>query len=237
MTFNFNEHVKQAQVKPYEKYLRDDSVEGEADDKQPVVEKMLPDREGDKVEVAERMISEVREDVTDDTETQERRLDTAESQYDKKHRDDSASISVPPLAVVVEKLRQERMADWKTDKQPNWTLEFDDKKQLGDLPRFPKSPGQHTEIALENDPRRFESGGDLRKQEKAEPKPLSGDFTTADVDRVTERIKIGKSRDFDAAIAAVLCEAEDQRRELTEEERQAIVQLKIARTEAMVKEG
>ncbi len=67
-----------------------------------------------------------------------------------------------------------------------------------------------------------------------EIKPLVGNITTADVDRLARTVKTGKTIDFDTAIVAILREAELEKRELTTVEQKTISDLKISRTKAVL---
>jgi len=156
-------------------------------------------------------------------------------------RNDVSQLKVPPMAALNEKLRRERLKDFNTDKDPHWSQTFNEGKQHGALPDWPVNKGQHHEVVLQNDPRRFEgvdqlpvdpTAGSVPK--KQEPKPLVGDITTADINRVVMSIKQGDTIDYDAAIAAVLGPSEDEKRELTPQEKRAIGELKAARTKAMI---
>ena len=145
------------------------------------------------------------------------------------------------MAALNEKLRRDRLKDFKTDKDPHWSQTFDETKQHGALPDWAPNKGQHHEVVLQNDPRRFEGVDQLpvdptaaSTPSKKEPTALVGDITTADIDRVVVSIKEGNSIDYDAAIAAVLAPSEEETRDLTPQEKRAISELKTARTHAMM---
>ena len=163
-----------------------------------------------------------------------------------QHRSEAGQLSVPPINALVEKLRQNRMDEWKTKKDSHWSLEFDDKKQQGALPRLSKNAPQHDKIVLNNDPRRFEgtsnlptsttqSENDAGHGKKPDITPLVGEITRADIHNVADKIKKGASVSYDAAMVAILKEADNEARELTEAEKEAVSGLKIARTKAMLK--
>ncbi len=80
-----------------------------------------------------------------------------------------------------------------------------------------------------------QSENDSNHGKKPDIVPLVGNITTADIDRVAEKVKTGASVEFDAAIVAILRDAERDHRELTSVERNAVSDLKIARTKAMLK--
>ena len=126
-------------------------------------------------------------------------------------------------------MKHERMSKLEDTKKSHWSQTFDEKKQQGQLPKFPGNAPQHDKIVLNDDPRRFNSD-----QEKPTVKPLVGNITTADIDRVAERVKTGDSVDYDTAIVAIIRDAEEEKRELTSIERNAVAKLKIARTKAML---
>ncbi|KKL57657.1 hypothetical protein LCGC14_2233210, partial [marine sediment metagenome] len=138
-----------------------------------------------------------------------------------------------------------RLSDyWKENKEAHWSQTTDEKKQQGDLPKFPKNAPLHDKIVLNNDPRRFEgensmpihadqSKNDALHGKKQTIKPLVGNITTADIHRIADKIKTGSSVDYDTAMVAIIREAEKEKRELTAVEQNAVARLKIARTKAV----
>ena len=80
---------------------------------------------------------------------------------------------------------------------------------------------QHDHIVLQNDPKRFTS-------EKT--KPIIGNITKADVNKLVSAIKTGETLEYEAAMIAILKEADAEKRELTAVERKAIADIKKART-------
>jgi hypothetical protein len=50
------------------------------------------------------------------------------------------------------------------------------------------------------------------------------------MDRTVAATKTGQTSDFDSAIVAILKQADEEKRELSLEEQQAVVSLKVART-------
>lgn len=242
--FNLKNH-KEAQVSPTEKYLRQENVGPEADDGQAIWEKELPHREGDKETITEDQFGSKHKIADgDDAKVIEKVLEEAKGYV--THRSDQAETSVMPNAALVEKMRQNRVAeDYEVDKESHWSQTYNEKKQQGKLPRFPKNAPQHDKIVLNNDPRRFETAKNLPVHEHQPEndadrnksntiKPLTGGVTTADVDRVASNVKTGKSVDFDTAIVAILREADKESRELTPVEQKTISELKIARTKSMM---
>ncbi len=233
---------KKAQIKTRETALREHKPDPSADDNQAIWEKELPHREGDKYTITEEQFDETAK--VDDAPIIEKVLSEAESYV--QHRSEAGQLSVPPINALVEKLRQNRMDEWKTKKDSHWSLEFDDKKQQGALPRLSKNAPQHDKIVLNNDPRRFEgtsnlptsttqSENDAGHGKKPDITPLVGEITRADIHNVADRIKKGASVSYDAAMVAILKEADNEARELTEAEKEAVSGLKIARTKAMLK--
>ncbi len=233
---------KQAQIKTHEKMLREHKVDPSSNNNQSIGEKELPHREGDKYTVTEDQF-----DITagvDDAPIIEKVLSEAKSYV--QHRSEAGQLSVPPINVLVEKLQQNRMKEWETQKESHWSLEFDDKKQQGALPRLSKNVSQHDKIVLNNDPKRFDnasalptsttqSENDAHHGEKPDITPLIGEITRADIHNVADKIKKGASIEYDAAMVAILRESDKESRELTEVEKEAISNLKIARTKAMLK--
>lgn len=234
---------KKAQ-KNHEKMLRDHTVDPKANDSQTIVEKELKHRQGTTDTTIEDQFTSAK---ATDVSIIEKILNERNSYI--VHRSDAADTSVPPMSALVEFNRQERLEDWDTNKKPHWS-QSSEKKQQGSLPKWPKNPAQHDKIVLNNDPRRFESKGHLptqsgsqhgsesgakRKTEKPGIKPLTGNITVADVHVVTEKIKTGYSVEYDAAILAILRDAERDKRELTAVEQSTIANLKMARTKAMLK--
>jgi len=214
---------KTAQV-PYEKYLRENPLEPKSDDNTPIFEKKLTHRDGYKMKITEDQMNEkhnVKE--SESVKVLEKNLNDNSGKY-INHRSDAAQLSVPPINALVEQIRQKRLeTDYKVDKNSNWTVSFDDKKQNGSLPKWKKNISQHDKISLENDPDRF-------NQSELKPKPLIGDITTADVDRIAHGIKTGASSEYDNAMMAILRLAHDERRELTDVEKKTVVSLKKSRT-------
>ncbi len=241
--FNLNQH-KEAQITSGEKYLRRDNVGPKADDGQAIWEKELPHRTGVQDTITEDQFGKVMEEQSNDITIIEKVLNEAQSYV--THRSDQAETSVMPINAVVEKMRQNRMEDWKTEKSSRWSQTFDEKKQQGSLPKWKKNFEQHDKVVLNNDPARFEPTqnlpvhADQPKNDAARSRsntiiPLIGGITTADIHRVADHIKSGASVDFDTAIIAMLREAEKEERELTPVEQKTVSELKIARTEAMFK--
>lgn len=232
--FNMKKHTKAAQ-KPYEKYHRDENVGPKADDDAPIPEKRLPHRDGYEQTLTEDQLkSEQKVGESESPQIVQKELESASSSL-VTHRSDAAELSVPPMNALVERIRQKRLADdYKVDKEPHWSHSFNEKKQQGSLPKWPKNAPQHEKLVLNNDPDRFAAGTD--PTEKPKIQPLVGNITTADVDRVALGIKTGKAGDFDGAIMAILRLAHDERRELTDVEQATVVDLKKARTQELMQQ-
>lgn len=226
-------HSKTAQS-PYEKYLRDENEGPKADDNAPIAEKKLPHREGFEQKVTEdQMLPEHEWSEKKEAQVIEKVLDSADSAY-VTHRSDAAELTMPPINVLVEKIRQKRLAeDYSVSKDPHWSHTFNEKKQQGSLPKTPKNAPQHDKPVLNNDPNRF-SGASADPVATQKIQPLIGDITTADVDRVAFGIKTGQSMQHDTAILSILRVAHDERRELNGVERQTVVRLKTARTKKLL---
>jgi hypothetical protein len=219
-------------VKPQEKDLRDNTIGPGVTKEKSITDKKLPHRDGPKITTTTE--DQFKRTSTADSQIIEKVLNEAKGQY-MDHRSDVTWLSAPPISVLVEKMRQARLTNWNTNKQEHWSQGSEHKKQQGDLPKWPKNTSQHDKTVLENDPRRFENvtindtqitGGQL--------KPLIGDITTADIDRAIHGIKTGASIDYDTAIIAILKQADKEQRELTNVERKAVCDLKIARTKALL---
>lgn len=240
----FNQkQYKKAQISPYEKYLREENVGPKASDSQAIWEKELKHRQGLKYTTTEDQMEDKRAGDDNDIKVIEKVLDERDSYV--QHRGNQDTYSVPPHNTLVEKARQERLIDWKTEKKPHWSQTRDELKQQGSLPRFPKQVSQHDKIVLNNDPRRFEGvknlplneyqpDNDKARNRQHVVKPLVGNITTADVHKVAELIKSGKAVDYDAAIIGVLKQANNEQRELTAVEQKTISDLKIARTQTLL---
>jgi hypothetical protein len=217
--FNLKKHA----VAPYEKYLREENVGPKADDTQPITEKAIKDRQPDAYVTTEAQFEDRMSEG--DTKIIEKVLEEATSNY-VEHRAADDTLIVPPINTLVEQINKERMKEFKTTKESNWTVSFDGKKQNASLPEWTKGPAQHDKPVLNNDPERFS---------KDSVKPLVGDITTAHINDVVSRIKTGESYDYDSAMVSILEKAASEDRELTQVERNAISDIKIARTQAMLK--
>jgi len=234
---------KEAQVAPTEKYLRKEDKAKPADDDQPIAEKKLPDRKGDLEKVTEGQMKDdsvhsmknEEGDKEKDAQLLEGILNEAGGKY-IDHRNDSTWLKVPPVAAVVEKLRAERQKESKEaqEKDSHWTTKKP--TQNADLPALAKNAPQHKKTVLENDPRRFTGvKNPVDSKSKTEVKPLVGDITTADLDKAVAIIKTGQTMDYDAAIVAILKNADAETRELTDIEQKTISDLKVARTKMALK--
>ncbi len=235
--FNLNKS-KSAQITIEEKMLRKDPIGPDTDKRQ--FEKKLPHRDG-----YENVTTESQMDRKSQSDVQiiEKVLNDAEGYI--THRSDAGDLPIPPINVLVEKLRQDRISkDWEVIKQKHWS-QADDKAQQGDLPKLKGNVPQHDKSVLNNDPQRFsgettmpihtdQSKNDKGHGKKQTIKPLIGGITTAEIDVVADKIKTGESIDYDTAIVAILHQSDKEKRELTDVERRAIVDLKIARTKALL---
>jgi hypothetical protein len=207
-------NAKQAKIQVQEKNLRDNNVGPKADDEQPITEKSL-ERSGSPIKTTE---AELEENTKKESKILEKVLNSSD-----KWRTADDDLLVPPINTLVAGLEKERRESLKTDKSSHWSQK--EKDQNGSLPDWPKNAPQHDKIVLNNDPRRFEG---------KEPKPLVGGITTAHVDRLVQAIKSGETLEHDAAIIAILKEADAEQRELTPVEQKAVSDLKLARTRAIL---
>lgn len=231
--FNISK-IKESQVAT-EKYLREEDVAPQNSNKPDSTTEKTLDHKIEKLDTTtEDQLKNSRKES--DIKIIEKVLDEAKSSY-TNFRDDSTWLSVPPIAALVEKNRQDQMKTiWKTDNQEHWTVSFDDKEQLGDLPRSNKIKLQHDNMVLGNDPRRFESLTVSNNIiEKGKIQPMVGDIKKSDLERVASSIKSGESLEHDTVIIAILKQAEKEQRELTLIEQQEISRLKIARTNKLLK--
>lgn len=221
----FNLKKKKEAQRIQEKYLRDENLGPKADDDQPIVEKILPHREGDKYIPTEGQINDQK---SADMNSLDQKIIEKVLNDSKDYRTAKDGLQVPAINEVVAKMEVDRNKSIKDTKKPHWSQTFNEKKQQGDLPKWPKvtqNPDQK-HILLQNDPRRFEG---------SEVKPIVGGITTANIDEVVRRVKTGESAEYDMAITAILKEADNDKRELTSIERKTISDLKVERTRAMMK--
>lgn len=196
-----------------EKDLRENNIGPKADDDQPIAEKML-DRDP--------MLMKTTESPLEDERTNEKEAQIIEKVLNNAKKWTSEDgLNVPPINALVAKMENERRKSFKPDVESHWSQTFDEKKQQGDLPAWKKNAPQHDKMVLNNDPKRFTS---------EEPKPLLGGITIAHINRLVAAIKTGETLEYDAAILAILKEADAERRELTAVEQKAVSDLKIART-------
>lgn len=232
--FNMQKSKKIAQM-PYEKYHRKENVGPKADDKAPIHEKKLPHRDGFEQTVTEDQLGpEQKLADSDKAQILEKELESGSSPYTDL-RSSAADLSTPPMNVLVEKIRQNRQSEYKESKIPHWSHTFNEKKQQGALPKWPKIAPQHDKPVLGNDPQRFSaSNANPNDYAKDTIKPLTGNITTADIDKVADGIKTGAASDYDTAILAILRLTAEERRELTNIEKRTIVDLKIARTKKLM---
>jgi hypothetical protein len=207
-----------------EKYMRDDNLGPKADDDQPITEKVLPHREGHKYTILEEWLQDRHENEAKEAHLLEKVFTERKGYIDHRHAEDG--LSVPSINDVVARLEVERREAWKTEKDPHWS-QTNKRNQNGELPAWPKVAPQHDKIVLNNDPRRFK--GDSTA-------PLIGGITMASLQGVADMIKNGQAADYDIAMTAILKDADQDKRELTEIEQTTIHDLKIARTKSLLKE-
>lgn len=228
-------HTKSAQA-PYEKYHRNENLGPKANDDAPIQEKQLPHRDGfEQTVIEDQMAAKHKWGDKEKAKPIEKLLESATSKY-VKHRSDAGDLSVPPINVLVEKMRQKRLAnDYKVDKKSHWSHTFNENKQQGALPKWKKNAPQHDKYVLNNDPARFSgTNDDPVNFHNDKIQPLIGNITTADIDRVAINIKTGRSAEYDSAIMAILRLAHNEKRELSNVERKTIVDLKETRTKQMM---
>lgn len=220
--FNLKSH-KVANIQPSEKYLRDNNLGPVADDKQSIAEKEVPHREGNKNTTTEQQMSGLHM-ADNSSQIIEKVLNDVNGKY-VDHRKGDTELTIPPINAIVEKMRQDRLEDYKPEVKSNWTIDFNDKKQNGALPAWPKSPDS-------KGINQYESSQWNKSHPEAEE--IVKGVTKADIDGLVHSIKTGKTLDYDAAIVAILRQADVDKRELTHVERQTISSIKIARTKSFL---
>ena len=235
--FNLKDFNKTAQIAPYEKYHRKENLGPKADDHQSIWEKNLPHRGNAPEKISEDQLES--QNNIDDTQIIEKVLNEAQSYV--QHRSDATWLSVPPLNVLVEKMRQKRLEDYKPEKKSHWSQSLKDKAQLGTLPKWPKGAKQHDKLVLNNDPDRFkgvnhlptsadQSENDASHGNSGSVDILVGDITKAEVHQMADMIKQGSGMDHDKAIYTINKTADKEGRELNPIEQKSVSDIKIART-------
>ena len=228
--FNLKTHNKTAQA-PCEKYLREENVGPKADDNASITENNLTHRKGYEETIVEDHLTE---SSSNNAQILEKALKEIDSDYIEQ-QGQQAQLTVPPINVLVEKLRSSRREQRNEKKEAHWSITFNEKRQQGSLPKWNKNAPQHDKVVLNNDPQRFENiPNDPTKINKHQPKPLVGGITTADIDGVVTSVKTGKTQEYDTAIMAILRLAHEESRELTGVEQNTIVNLKTARTRKLL---
>lgn len=201
-----------------EKDLRQNNVGPKADEGQSIAEKELPDRKGELDTTTEDHLNVGKSD-------KQAQVIEKVINENEKHRTATDGLDVPSINTVVAKMEADRLSEYETNQVPHWSLENDDKQTAG-LPKWDKNAPQHDKVVLNNDRRRFE-GKDV--------KPLVGGITVADIQNAAVKLGEGGAKDYNAAITAILKEADAEERELTAVERKAVVDLKIARTRELLR--
>lgn len=234
--------MKKAQIEPYEKYLRNNNLGPKANDEQKIAEGEWTDHVGnlDKVTITEEQMKDA-QIVSDNKESKvlEKVLNSTKEYLSIPHRDASVQLSMPPMNVLVEKLRQDRLPDFRADEsqEQSWTLAYDG--QNGSLPSWKKNYNQvkPEQTNLQNDPSRFDeikADNMVKGKNKNKLTPVTASLNRGDLDCVVNSIKLGHSLDYDAAIVAILKQADIEKRELTPIEQKTVSNLKISRTRAML---
>lgn len=226
MSFNLKKAKKEAgknSVKPYEKYIRDESIEKPSKQYPDTTEKALPDRKGDNHDVIGRQIIE--EHTNKQAQTIEYVLNNVKSWYPHRFKDTfSKNLLVPPINDLVARLRSARNDDYEIKNEKHWTTEKN--TQNAGLPEWPAQASQHDKPVINNDSRRF-------TEDTVEP--LQGfKVSSSDLKKVAIGIKLGSSSEYDNTIRMILKIANDERRELTEEEKSLVQDLKKDRTLALL---
>lgn len=206
-------NLRTAKIQVQEKNLRDNNVGPEADDTQPITEKAFDDHKDAPIKTTE---AEFDHEGVDD-QIIEKVLNSS-----KKWRTAEDGLLIPPINTMVAQLEADRRKKLKTEKSSNWTQQEKDQNQ--GLPDWPKNAPQHDKMVLNNDPRRV--------NQDSPQELLGGKLTTAHIDNAVRAIKAGATLEYDAAIVAILKEADAEKRELTPVEQKAVSDLKISRTKA-----
>lgn len=212
-------NLKQAQVTSYEKYLRENQL---VPSKEPVsiTEKNLEHEGGKDTTTQDQLNPEHSNEDKEAFSIIEKVLNDVDGKY-VDHRKVSDNFTIPPINALVEKIRQDRMSnEYKVDNEKHWTVSFDDKKQLGDLPRGKQIPGPQDTMWDKN-------VWDKRHPEADE---VVKGVTKADINQMIASIKTGQTLEYDTAITAILRQAHKEKRDLSTVEQNTISQLKIARS-------
>lgn len=223
MSFNLKKAKQERSVKPYSKYLTEDSIEPESKNTFTTTEANLPDRKGDNHDIVGRQIIE--EHTNKEAQTIEYVLNNAKSWHPHRVKDSfEKTLYVPPINDLVERLRQARNSEYTVQKDSHWSTQPNTQNE--GLPEWPKQAPQHDKQVVNNDSRRFQDES---------VKPLEGFHVKAsDFTKVAIGIKLGSSSEYDNAIRMILKVANDERRELTDEEKSLVQDLKKDRTLALL---
>ncbi len=225
MSFNLKSaKAQKGSPKPYEKYLREDAMPPPKKANDKITEKALGDRDNkEERTIAKQIVGE--HTAKNDEQVVEGALNGIKSWYPHRTKKSFGSdLQVPLINSLVARLRNARNTEYNVEqKKADWTTKKP--TQNKGLPEWPKQPAQHEKIVLNDDQRRFDGES---------PTPLVGRVTKAQVNALAAAIKTGASLDYDNAIKAILVTADQGKRELTEEERKLIQDLKIDRTRALL---
>lgn len=216
--FNSKKH-KTAKIMPQEKRLREDSLGPTNNPGDKITEKEVPHRKGDQSTITEGQIKDRKSEK--ESQIIEKILNKDNGKY-TDYRKAEESLIVTPINKLVENIRQDRLEkDWKTSVESHWSQTYNEKEQFGSLPKWKKNAPQ----AHENE---------TSKSNWDESHTESGSQKFASLDRAAEAIKSGESIKYDTIIVAILQQAKKDGRELSKEERKAISDLKISRTNFLI---
>jgi len=136
-------------------------------------------------------------------------------------------LYVPAINAFVEKIVQDRRKEFTKfeKKKENWTTKKP--TQNADLPAWPKQAPQPDGNLLPNDVD--------RKQPNTEPL-IGGIIAKASVDEAAKAIKTGATKTYDEQVVNILKTAHDESRDLYEDEKKKIAEIKKSRTYQFLKE-
>ena len=135
-------------------------------------------------------------------------------------------LYVPAINAFVEKMIQDRRSEFTKaqKKEDNWTTKSP--TQNGGLPKWPK-------VAPQSDKATITNTIDRKPNQEA---LIGGSIIKASVDDAVKAIKTGATKTFDERIVAFLKKANDEGRDLTQDEKKKIEEIKLSRTQQYLRE-
>ena len=209
--------AKSKNVAPFEKALETNrtGLQNTADENPSIHEDMLKQDRKDEFET-----------ITE-SQLDEKQICKGDFQIAEKamKREKLGELYVPAINAFVEKIVQDRRKEFTsaTKKESNWTTEKP--TQNGDLPAWPKNAPQHDKKVIPNDVDRKQNQEAL----------IGGNIVKASVNKAAYAIKTGSTIGYDRQIVEILKKANNESRELTNKERDRIVELKKTRTQNYIR--